>query len=335
MMILHPGPAFSVADLHDGYLRAFRDELGIEIVSFNLGDRLSFYSQAAIDGVRAFTPEQAVDLASKGVESALYEWMPDIVVVISGFYFQPALYELMKIRGHKVVLVHTESPYEDDRQIVRAPYVDLNIVNDPTNLRQFKAANPRSFYLPHAYDPTRHFPRPGKAEHRSDMAIVGTGYPSRIEFLEAVDWTGIDLALAGNWAATSDESPLRKFLCHDLNACCDNEEAVDLYVATKMSANMYRKEATREGLQDGWAIGPREVELAATETFFLREPRGEGDELFPMLPTFGSPEDFEEKMRYWLPRDVERKELAQQARAAITERTFKNNAIEILRLLGE
>ena len=39
------------------------------------------------------------------------------------------------------------------------------------------------------------------------------------------------------------------------------------------------------------------MELAATGTYFLREPRGEGDEILHMLPTFDGPAEFEDKLR--------------------------------------
>ena len=100
-----------------------------------------------------------------------------------------------------------------------------------------------------------------------------------------------------------------------------------------MSANLYRKEASDGGTSDGWAMGPREVELAACETFFLREPRGEGDEVLSMLPTFTTPTEFEDLLRWWLAHPAERKSAAAQARVAIADRTFEATAARLLRLI--
>lgn len=333
VVVIRPGPAFSVQDVAQGWVDGLR-AAGCAVVDYRLEERLTFYSNAHIKGVPAFSTEDAIRLAVKGVENVLYEVWPDLVVVISGFFLGPDLYELIRTRGHKVALIHTESPYQDDEQVARAGHVDLNIVNDPTNLARFRQANPASWYLPHAYDPARHHPRPGKDEHRSDFAFVGTGYPSRVAFFEQVDWTGVDAALAGNWQSLAAKSPLRKFLAHDIDKCCDNEEAVDLYVAAKASANLYRREAERPGLSAGWSMGPREVELAATGCFYLREPRPEGDELLPMLPTFTDPDDFTSKLRWWLDHDEQREQAARLALAAVAPRTFAHNAGELLRLLG-
>jgi spore maturation protein CgeB len=232
-----------------------------------------------------------------------------------------------------VVLNYLEAPYEDARMVDLAAHVDLLLINDPTNLDMFRAVNPRTYYMPAAYDPDIHCPGPVLPDAMSDFCFVGTGFPSRIAFLETVDWDGIDAALAGNWQHLTGDSPLRKLLAHDIGNCCDNTEAVDLYRATKASANLYRREGAPGSLTAaGWAMSPREIELAATGCFYLTEARGENREVLPMLPTFDGPADFEEKLRFFLARDDLRRDLAGQARAAIAPRTFLSNARELLRL---
>ena len=60
------------------------------------------------------------------------DYWPDLVVVVSGFFIHSLLAEIMRNRGHKVVMVMTESPYEDDRQLEQADGVDAVVLNDPT-----------------------------------------------------------------------------------------------------------------------------------------------------------------------------------------------------------
>jgi spore maturation protein CgeB len=333
VLVCRPGPHFSVADVAQGWVKGLRNA-GASVLDFNFDDRLNFYASAHVpkDGElkKAFDPAQAAMLAAKGLENAAYEYLPDVVLIVSGFFIPPAIYELLRLRGCKVVLLHTESPYEDDRQIVRAQYADLNILNDPTNLDRFREVAP-TVYLPHSFDPTIHYPRPATSWARSDFCFVGTGYPSRVEFLEQVDWSGIDAAFAGNWRDLRDDSPLRPLLAHDPAACMPNEGTAEMYASTKASANLYRTEASHDA--DGWSMGPREVELAAIGTFFLRDPRGESDEVLPMLPTFESPDDFGEKLRWWLAHDSERDEAALKAQAAVQDRTFDQTAARLLSLL--
>lgn len=337
VLVTHPGPHFSVADVHSGLVSGLRAN-DCEVVDFNLDRRLDFYvnAQLEIDGEmkKAFDYESACALAAKGVEAACYEFWPDVVVIVSGFFLPPDLYNLMRARHHHVVLWLTECPYEDDRQLHQVGHADTVIVNDPTNLERFREVNPRTFYIGHGYDPTIHHTFGYKTSLASDFCFVGTGYQSRIEFFEKVDWAGLRVQFAGNWLQVEEDSPLAPLLMHERGQCVGNADAADLYRAAKVSANVYRKEAETDALAHGWAMGPREVELAACETFFLREPRGEGDDLLWMLPTFTEPGEFGDLVRWYLNHPDDRKQRAAKAAEAIAGRTFKANAANLLRLIG-
>ena len=73
--------------------------------------------------------------------------------------------------------------------------------------------------------------------------------------------------------------------------------------------------------------------MAAIGCFFLRDPRPEGDELFPTLPTFTSPGQASDQLRWWLARPDDRREAALKAREAIADRTFFAAAARLLRHL--
>lgn len=336
--MVEPGPEFSVADVHHGWKRAF-GRLGHAVVNYNLGERLDFYRSAHVptapgEFAKAFEGRDQVKLALFGVESAALRYWPDVVVFTSGFYIPSDTIELLKSRGMKVVILHTESPYEDVKQLNGAAYADLNLVNDPTNLESFRMVQPNSHYLPHAYDPEIHTPGPGVTDLKSDVCFVGTGFPSRVEFLERVDWSGIDLLLGGAWHSLEDISPLVPFVAHPRGECLANEQTVDVYRSAKMSFNLYRTEAAAPEYEQGWSMGPREVELAACGTFFARNPRGEGDELLPMLPTFTEPGELAELCRWWCSHDEQREQAAREAREVIAGWTFDARAEQALSLLG-
>jgi hypothetical protein len=310
---------------------------GVQVATYNLHDRLTFYDRTYIHVAeslfrKALEPEQAIDLAVNGLLSACYQYWPDLVIVVTGFLVKAEMLDLLRDRGHKVVLIHTEQPYETERELSLAAHADLNLLNDPANIQQFRTVAP-SIYMPHAYRPHIHKPGLVDPEAAADFAFVGTGFKSRIEFFEAMNLDGVDVALAGNWQQLDEDSPLRKYLAHPIEQCCDNTEGVRLYQSSKAGLNLYRREADEGGSVEGWAMGPREVEMAATGLFFLRDPRGEGDEVLPMLPTFATPEDASEQLRWWLCHDGFREEAARQARAAVADRTFANHAKQLLGLL--
>lgn len=338
VLVVHPGPAFSVADVHHGLVKGLRAN-GCEVGTFNLDDRLEFYARAHVkrdDGsyTKAFTGPAANEMAVAGIEQVCYEWWPDIVILVSGFFIPPRLWAILNERPHHVVYWCTESPYEDDRQARGARYADTVILNDPTNLDRYRTdVNGRTFYLPHSYDPDIHHPGPPSPDLACDFAFVGTGFPSRVEWLEQVDWTGIDANLAGHWKIVNYDSPLDPLLMHPRDECIPNVEAARLYRSAKASLNLYRREHTEESHADGWAIGPREVELAACGTFFFRDPRPEGDELFPMLPTVTDPDQFSKELRWWLDHPDERQAAADKARAVVADRTFEATTGRLLELV--
>ena len=335
-LVCHPGVNFSVADVNNGVVAGLRAN-GVDTIGVNFDDYLAFFVGACVekDGgyVRALEYEAAVRCAAVAcIEAACYEFWPDIVVIVSGFFVPPEKYPLMRERGHKVVLWCTESPYEDERQLWMASSADVVIVNDPTNLDEFRKHNPNTFYIPHGYNPAVHHPGPGRKWLKSDFAFVGTGYPSRVDFLEKVDWTGLDpVLIAGNWTQVGDDSPLLPLLMSKRGECIDNTDAANLYRATSCSANMYRREAMRDDLVEGWAMGPREVELAACETFFARDPRGESDGLLPMLPTFSTPAELGDIARWAKHHPDIAREAAREAHAAVADRTFDNHVAQLLR----
>ena len=338
VLAIQPGPHFSVADVHRGWCKALVG-LGCEVVDFNFEDRLDFYTQVAVKRrnryEKALSQDAAIRQAAKGIETAAFEIWPAFVLVTSCFFVPADVLEILRARGMRVVMLFTESPYEERRQLQAAEYADLCLVNDPTNLEAFRAVCPASYYMPHAYDPDIHRPGPPDPALASDFAFVGTGFPSRIQFLEQVSWDSIDVALAGNWQALNKTSPLRKFVSHPFDECVDNSEAVHLYQSTKSSVNIYRRETQEGATADGWAMGPREVELAACGTFFLTESRGENRQILPMVPTFETAGEFEEKLRWFLGRDDYRDEIRLKAREAVADRTFDSNASRLLSLLGK
>ena len=330
-LLVRPGPNFSVQDVANGWQQGLT-EAGVEVRDFDLGAAMAFYEMVlrTEDDDSEATGRKAAYMAASALRAAAFDWWPDIVLIVSSFFVPPETYQMLRARRMKVVTLFTESPYEDTSQQLIAAHTDVAIVNDPTNLAGFQTVNPNSFYLPHAYNPHVHCPGPATDEFRSEFCFVGTGYPSRIGFFEQCDLTGIDVALAGNWANLGEDSPLRKHVAHDLAHCLENSDAVEMYRSTLISANIYRTEHNHDGNADGWAMGPREVELAACGTFFLTQERGENRDILPMVPTFEGPADLSDAIRWWLAHPDLRADVAAEAQAAVADRTFTNHARQLL-----
>lgn len=333
ILAVRPGPQFSVEDVANGWIKGLRAN-GHEVIDFDLGLRLDFFKSAfsAIrglneDGLENFTLEEAAMNAAVTLEGSCWEHQPEMILIFTGYYLPPEFYDIARRNGHKVVLMCTESPYEDDRQLLQAYHCDAVILNDTRNIEKFNEICP-TYYFGHGFDPEVHYPGEGNPDYLSEFCFVGTGFPQRIEFFEKMDWTTINAAFAGYWQATKPESPLRELLVHDIDDCLENSEAAAMYRSSLISANLYRKEKNANGNHDGHSCGPREIEMAACGLFFLRESRPESDSLFPMLPTFTSPGDLQDQIYFWLNNFEERQLRATQALEAVQHRTFERLAKE-------
>ena len=227
----------------------------------------------------------------------------------------------------------TESPYEDEAQLQKAAWYDGVVLNDPTNLNAFaEVCDGPALYAPHAYDPAVHYRAPAK--RHADVSWIGTCYPSRARFLEQVDWSGLDVSFGGNFK-DAPESLLR-FVGHEPEECVDNDVTAEVYRGSLASFNIYRAETNGQlsDSADGWAMGPREVEMARCGLWFARQSRPESDEVFPMLPTFSDPQELGDQLRWAIANPEARMMAVERAFAAVEDRTFPNNASALLQALG-
>jgi spore maturation protein CgeB len=250
-------------------------------------------------------------------------------------------------------MLHTESPYQDDEQMERGQFADLNLLNDPVNLEAWKDLDVPVAYMPHAYDPDVHFPAPYDSPFRAyetDFLFIGTLFRSRAELFSRMDFTGIDAAFGGSgWDIAMRDYPelvtkvvdtekghrLVDYVGHPLDACVSNDETASAYRAARCGINFYRREG-EDGQAQGVAMGPREVEMAACGLFFLRDPRPESDEVFGgILPAFESPEHASALLRHYLADDRAREALANKARERVAARTFAGNARAALGLMEQ
>jgi hypothetical protein len=350
VLIVHPGPQFSVEDVYRGWYEAFCD-LGIQTIDYNLQDRLLFYQHAFLytgkedeHGAKEFRKafpgnRDVIGVAANQIYSTCYRWWPDLILIISAFFIPEDTIDVLRSRGHKVVILFTESPYEEPKQVRRAGHADLVLVNDPSRLDLYDATATPALYMPHAYRPALHYPGPGTTGMDTDFAFVGTSFPSRVEFFEKMHSLGafdrIDVTFGGFWGGLAADSPLRPYIAHDLDECLDNDQTAGIYRAAKVGVNFYRRHEG-DAYSDGVSIGPREIEMAACGLVFLRDPRPESDELFgSILPAFHSPEEATEQLRWWLSHDDEREQAGLKLRAAVRPRTFRANALRLLQLLDD
>ena len=336
---------------------------------------ISWFKQAGITVNMLSEIPSPMLLAYEPTFLAAHHYEVDTVVFVSPQYLPMDIPRMLKKDGFNVVGIFTECPYEDHIDAAqKAEYFTHCFVSDLNSEAYWRAFNPNSHYLPHSYDPDKHFPWWDAPSHKKrhdihnghqHVTYVGSGFSRRQKYLEAVDWTGIDLRLYGYWPflmptenpetvvrgpdgneVNRDEyfnaliprepSPLAPFTKANM---IDNAFTARIYRGAAIGINIHRTERWNNNADilidegEAYSMGPRGVELAACGCFQLSDFRQEIVDVFgDSVPIHSSPDDLGRLIRKYLADPVRREELARQQYEAIKGRTFENSMKRVLEL---
>ncbi len=346
-LAVHPGADFSVSDVFFGQ-RAALASLGVEFDTFNLSNRIDdWYKFITSQWRRRGRPADWDRRAMSIVEASAalmtnvlwhdYDWL----ILWSAMYVPEQIVRDIKLklrRSPRIALVLTESPYDDREQLKWAQWADVCWTNERSSVAVLRQACPRTYYLPHAYDPARHAPQglmladPAIAHH--DAVFIGTMFQERIELLGAVDWRGLgcDFGLYGSVSLLPRRHALRRYL---RGPVMPNDEATALYHRAAIGLNVHRTSigfgTAVPRITGAESLNPRAYELAACGVFTLSDARAEGAELFgDAVPTFDGPDELAELTRYYLARPERRAALAAKLPGLVAGQTFAARGEQML-----
>lgn len=344
VLLIEPGASWATADVSAG-LRYGLEQHGVNLVRYKLDQRIDrahrwlYYnwrrtkkSNPAIE--KPNTADVFYKAGIEALEMALRHQV-DVVLAVSAMFLHPDVIILMKRAGLRVVVAFTESPYDLDKELAVAKLVDGCWTNERSCVPAFQAVNPSSGYLAHAWHPERHQAglQPQDADVRShDVVFVGSAFHERVTWLNAIDWTGIDLGLYGSWESLGSRHPLRRFVC---GAQTDNARTASLYRRAKVGLNLYR---TSKGwgrqapaIEHAESLNPRAYELSACGAFHLSTHRAEVREIFgDLVPTCSTPDEASALLRTWLSDDAGRARIAEQLPACVAESSWRTRATTVI-----
>jgi hypothetical protein len=331
ILAINPGASYSTVDVYNGYVAAWQAQ-GHEVTEYALDRRihaathwLGYQYRHGQIARQAPTPLDVRYLAS--FESLILALNQDIdwVVVFSGGLFHSGVFHAFRKAGLKTAIILTESPYEDNRQAPWAVLSTVAFTNERTSVEWMRRYNERAYYLPHAYDPARHYPQEdGQDVAAHDVVFVGTDWPERRELLSAVNWEGIDLGLYGLWKGLPSRHPLRR---HLHRCIVDNATTAALYRRAAIGLNPYRQSVMDSPdsprISTAESLNPRALELAACGCFAISDKRAEAQEVFGgLVPAYETSQELEDLIRYYLAHPAERREKASRLPEAVQDRTF-------------
>lgn len=334
VMVVGSGAYWSTKDVENGAVEGL-EGAGVEVKWYAYDHRL----QASADYLtwvyrrsKKRDPNAKRPTASDVQYHALVDVLPralaqdvDAVLVVSAIFVPLPFMQVLKKAGLRVALLLTESPYSLPHELEWAKYTDLLWTNERSVVDLFRAVQPQSHYLPHAYRTSVHMPVAEDGDLPShDVVFVGTGFPERIAWLESMNWDGIDLGLYGNWQRVRRSSPIKRFVRAGI---VENVRVAGLYRRAKIGLNLYRTSADWQGrahVGHAESLNPRAYELAACGVFHLSDHRDEVVEKFgASVPTFVTAAECEALMRAYLADDVRRASVAAQLPAKVAGDTWE------------
>jgi len=344
LLCVHPGASSSTSDVADGLTYGLEHH-GVELVRYRLDQRIERShrwlnynwrkTQKKNPSIEKPTSADIFYQAGIGALEMGLRHQVDCVLVVSAMFLHPDVIILMKRAGLKVVVLFTESPYDQERELAIAKLVDGCWTCERTSAEAFQAVNACAGYLPHAWHPERHGQGTDGAEHNvpsHDVVFVGTGFHERIAWLDAIDWTGIDLGLYGNWQQLGSRNVLRRYVREGV---VDNRRAAALYRRAKIGLNLYRTSKgwgrTAPAIAHAESLNPRAYELAKCGAFTLSTFRAEVPEVFgDLVPTCTESSEASALIRSWLANPEGRARVQGQLPACVAESSWVQRSTRVI-----
>lgn len=337
LLLIHPGASFSTHDVHVGYRDALR-KIGVQVIEYRLDERIDAWGaflkhQYRKKKITSAPPEEILHRAGMDIVPQAIWHGVDGVLIISGMYLRETAMVLLRKAGIPTAILLSESPYDDAQQAQYGRWADVVFTNERSSVPYLSRFCRTVKYLPHAYDPARHRPDlpldEGVPAH--DVVFVGTGFRERRDLLAAVDWSGIDLGLYGQWDRPGKLKPYVR------GGIVPNERAAMLYRRAKIGLNLYRTSKGWDGadhIDHAESLNPRAVELAACGVFTISDHRAEVAEVFDgFVPTFADAAELQRLVRYWLDRDEPRRRVAAVNPQLVRHLTFEARARDMVTTL--
>ncbi len=298
-ILLHPGSSYSTHDVFMGLLDGLQAQDGVDLSVYPLDMKLGastrfLLAQWRFERRLGRSPRRPTDLdvqlqACDGLLTRILIGRPDWLIVVTGMFVPLAVLQVAKRTGVKIALLLTESPYDEHEEARLATVADVVFTNER------RTAERRGWhYLPHAWRKGVHDAAQAATlpEARDRCLFVGSAFPERVTWLQALIRQGAPIDLYGAW----DDVP-EDLAAHVKADVIANEKAAQYAKAYGCALNLYRSSRGWYGDRhiaptDAYSLNPRAYELARLGVPHLSSPRAETREKFgDLVPTTDDPQE--------------------------------------------
>ncbi|GAE07535.1 spore maturation protein [Paenibacillus sp. JCM 10914] len=297
--------------------------LNVLFVSSGKGFPYSPIDEAIIGTLHSMVVQVTVTDANQDVAAEANRTRPDLVLVLDGMYLPVEQMDAIRAMGIRTAVWMTDDPYYSDMTVGWVQHYDYVFTLELNCVALYQNMGcAQVHYLPFAAFPGHYSPIAMPGAVKRDIGFVGTAYPKRIQFFEAI----MDQLMThrtfinGNWwERFPGYSQFNNRI--EINKWMGPVETADVYNSAKMIINLHRSvddDAINQNSAHLPAVSPnpRTFEICACGTLQLCDERADLARFYTPgveIDTYRSPNELLEKVEYYLANDQLRKDMAHRA----------------------
>lgn len=251
---------------------------------------------------------------------------PDLIMTVQGYVIPRQVLIEIQRRGTPNAVWFMDEPYDASRSASIGKYFTHVFLQDASTVAYHrKRGNANSFYLPHGCDPKGvHFAEWEEShKYAHDVLIVGSPFPKRIEYVEALRSAGIRVCVVGpGWKRCMSSSASGTGINTEIDIqerTVSLAEAARMYRGSRINLNIHRGEndaSTNENNFRAESINCSAFYIAGSGAFQLVDDSRKGlADIFRIgseIVTFSDIDDCVGKIRHYLIHEEERYDVARR-----------------------
>jgi spore maturation protein CgeB len=301
-------------------------------------------NQGIIEDLKGLVREIITATPTENIINLTVQTHPDLVLVLLGD--QTPYEQILAIRnmGIKTAVWLTDDPYYTDVTTLYAQYYDFIFTNELSCVSLYQTLGcPQVHYLPFAANTNIFYPNHVDTTYLRDICFIGTAWNNRISFFDSVAkyLANMNIIIIGPlWNKLMNYSLLSNKIIPTGIPCTTT---ANYFNGAKIVINLHRshddetlfKKNTRN--LDAYSINPRTFEISACGAFQLTDVRQDLNSYYTPgydIATYASPNEFIEKIIYYLQHEDERYEIAFRGfQKTMREHTFRTRMVKMLKII--
>jgi spore maturation protein CgeB len=300
--------------------------------------------KAVFDGLNEIVREVCIASTSENVVSLVQEIRPDLVLVLSGFWFPLEQVDAIRTMGVKTAVWFTDDPFYTDITINIAPRYDFVFTLELSCISFYQQLGCQQVhYLPLAVTPNAFYPKRVDLSYRKEICFIGSAFWYRVSYFDRIAkyLSGKDVFISGYWwERLQHYFVLRKKI--QLGNWMPPEQTSSYYNGAKIVINLHRHYNDESFNMNSrkipaLSVNPRTFEISNCGTLQLTDVRHDLHHFYTPghdIVTYSSPEELVEKIDYYLNNEDKRRQIALRALCrTMNEHTYRSRLSQLLSII--